>query len=618
LHGNATEKKKQEQSIITNERRFKGLVQAGSDLISIVSLQGEYQYVSPTVTNVLGYDPEFLVNRSVFDLINPQHHDIVRSALTTVSQQFRVELPLFQIKSAKGEWRWLKTIATNMVNEECIGGIVANSRDVTEQIRTEEQKERAIRRLNNLIENYTQGYLSLDRDWMIKGINPATLRLLGMSEDMLINKSIRELFPRLKGKSYNKQYARVIQEGRLIEFEERMADSNRWFHISAYPYEGELTVFFKEVTDEKLQQLLVNLEKEVLEQYIGATANLKATVDLYLKGLTDIYGIVGFLSLYKKRNDMLYPFSAPTFPLAAIEAIAAGFPVSTDAGSCGAAAFEREAFIVRDIASHPNFEKSRDILLQHNLRSGWSLPLVNAKNKLVGTLGVYHNEIKVPDTKEIEFVKRVASFLQVLIESQAVKEKLILSNERYKYITHATNDATYDWNLMNDYLYWGEGQGKLFGYTNNRSKIDEWERRIHVQERARVSKSLEDAMNNPDVTYWKEEYRYRRADKSYAFVIDDGYIIRDDNGKPVRMVGALKDITKLRESANQILKQNERLQEIATINSHHIRKPLANVLGIINALRFAKDDQEELLAMLESSGQELDAIVRSIAEKTLI
>jgi PAS domain S-box-containing protein len=287
-------------------------------------------------------------------------------------------------------------------------------------------------------------------------------------------------------------------------------------------------------------------------------------------------------------------------------------------GSCGPAAFNKEPYFVRDIENHPNYGSFKTVLLTSNLLSCWSLPLINAKGSLLGTLAVYHNSVKVPDDKERDLVKRVSAFLQILIESHQVKERLLISNERYKYITLATNDATYDWNMLNEYLYWGEGAAKLFGYPEKKSRIEDWEKRIHPADRDRINKSLSDILANTNVAYWHQEYRYQRADHSYAFVIEDGYIIRNQTGKPIRMVGVLKDITKLKEDANQILRQNKRLQEIARINSHSIRKPLANVLGIINTLKYADAELiQELMVMLEESGEELDKVIRTIAKKTV-
>ncbi|HEY0054250.1 MAG TPA: PAS domain S-box protein [Pedobacter sp.] len=615
---NATERKKQEELIRFNENRFKGLVQSGADVIAILDHKGVHQYISPTISTVLGYNPDALLGKSLFDLVHPDNHDLISTSIKRVLQQYRVELPLYKIKNASGEWRWMKTIVTNLMDDVSISGIVANSRDITEQILIENEKENAIKRLNNVIENYTQGYLNLDKDWVVRGVNPATLRLLGATEEMLLNKSITDLFPNHESPFYE-QYKIAIKENRFVEFEEKMFSTNRWFLISAYPYENSLTVFFKETTHEKLQQLLVNLEKEVLELNIISGKALSVTVERYLEGLNKIYNLQCLLCLYNRQKSLLIPFSAPNFPKEYVEAHAKGFPATTDYGACGSAGFTKQSFIVSDIINHPVYKPYKEILLKNNLRSCWAHPMVSSKDELIGTLAIYHGAVREPDDNERELIKRVSAFLQTLIESHQVKDNLAISNERYKFITHATSDATYDWNMDDEYLYWGEGAGKLFGYSELKSKITDWGNRIHIDERDRVNESLEKALENPLVNYWHEEYKYERADGTFAFVLDDGYILRNENNVPIRMVGAMKDLTKLKEDATQILLQNTRLQEIATINSHQIRKPLANVLGIINAIKAAEPTEvNELLALLDESGQELDSIVRMIALKTLV
>ena len=83
------------------------------------------------------------------------------------------------------------------------------------------------------------------------------------------------------------------------------------------------------------------------------------------------------------------------------------------------------------------------------------------------------------------------------------------------------------------------------------------------------------------------------------------------------MVGAMQDHTKVYEHQYQVLKQNNTLREIAQINSHHIRKPLANILGLISTIKVAEvSEVGELIGLLETSGHELDEITREIAKKT--
>lgn len=616
---NAMERKKQEEQILFNERRFRGLVQSGSDMIAIIDKDGIYQYVSPTITAILGYAPEFLTGKAPLGFIHNDDKGKVESALLMAFQQYKIEPEIFRFINANGEWRCLKVVITNMLMDNSINGIVVNARDVTEQLAIENQKAQAIKRLNNLIENYTQGYFSLDKDWIIREVNPATLRLLDLPREQLIDRAISDLFPKSNGASFYDEYEKAINENVFVEFEERMVSSNRWFLVSAYPYEENLTVFFKEITQEKLQKLLVNLEKNVLEINTIVGSSLKETVDHYLKGISEIYRVKCFLSLHDKERDLLFPFSAPGLPAEYLDSLTAGFLIDPEGGSCGPAAYFKDNFVIENIALHSNTEKDKDVFSAHNLLSCWSTPIIDNQKELIGTLAIYHDSVGAPDETEYELIKRVTAFLNLLIESHQTRERLLISNQRYKYITYATNDAIYDWNIESGQIDWGEGAAKLFGYNERKSTISSWKARLHHSECQKITDSLQQAIDDKTRSYWHAEYRYKRSDGSYAYVIEDGYIIRDTHNMPLRMVGALKDISKLKESALKILKQNRRLQEIATINSHHIRKPLANILGLIEAIKVADEAHiQELIGLLDTSGTELDSIVRKIAKKTLV
>lgn len=615
---NATERKKREEELIFNEMRFRRLVQTGSDMIVVLDDNYQYQYISPTVTSILGHDPEAIKSENLLRFVHNDDKGMLNTALLMASQQYKVEPELFRVIDANGEWRWLKVVITNLLADESINGIVINARDITNQLAAEEQKTQAIRRLNNLIENYTQGYFKLDKNWIIREINPEASRLLNLPKEQLLNHSISDLFSKRTGTSFYEHYEAAIKGNVFVEFEERMESSNKWFVISAYPYEDNLTVFFKEITQEKTQKLLVNLEKDVLEIITGFGSSLKQTVDHYFKGIREIYQLECFLSLHDSEKNLLFPFAGPTVPCEYFDALNKGFIMEHDnIPGCTSMHFEG-TYQIDNLNIHSHTKAFAEIFSAHDISSCWYRPINDHENELIGMLVIYHHVIKSPDEKERELLNRVTAFLKLLIDRNQIKERLLISNQKYKYITAATKDATYEWNIENGHMDWGESACKLFGY-NEDSTINDWETRIHPADCERVMKSLQIAIDNESRIYWHGEYRYKRVDDSYAHVIDDGYIIRNDDKKPVRMVGAIKDISKLKESALKIVKQNKRLQEIATINSHHMRKPLANILGIIEVIKTANEKElDELVKLLAESGVELDRIVRKIAKKTLV
>jgi PAS domain S-box-containing protein len=231
------------------------------------------------------------------------------------------------------------------------------------------------------------------------------------------------------------------------------------------------------------------------------------------------------------------------------------------------------------------------------------------------------NATQLPDGTLYASARDISEIIKVRRIKERAEERLRLSNERYKLVTAATKDIIWDWNLKNNRLKWGKAFELSFGYANNvrREPIEAWADHIHPDDKEGVVKSIQAAIDSSDVTFWREEYRYLRADNSVAFIIDQGYIIRKVDNKAIRMVGAMQDITELKEKELRIMKQNKQLMEIAQINSHEIRRPVASILGLMQLFdkEMIKDSSlSELVNHLKTTTQELDAVIKRIIDKT--
>ncbi|MBC7651776.1 MAG: PAS domain S-box protein, partial [Deinococcales bacterium] len=148
-------------------------------------------------------------------------------------------------------------------------------------------------------------------------------------------------------------------------------------------------------------------------------------------------------------------------------------------------------------------------------------------------------------------------------ERELALVKLNESNQRYNYVTKATFDAIWDWDITNDTLYWGEGYQTLFGYniTALALNISSWSSKIHPDDIERVVSDITLIVNS-NKTNWEDGYRYQKQDNSYANVIDRGFVIRDEQGKALRMVGSMRDITKSKQE-----EQHLKLLESVIVNT---------------------------------------------------
>src|SRR5262249_11794796 len=124
----------------------------------------------------------------------------------------------------------------------------------------------------------------------------------------------------------------------------------------------------------------------------------------------------------------------------------------------------------------------------------------------------------------------VGAFLDVTERKQA-EEALRASEERFRTLAKATNDAVWDWDLATDKIWCNEGVLTLFGYQlpNAEADLAWWLERIHPDDRAAVEAFFFDIVRGKELS-WVDEYRFRCEDGSYKDVYDRGYIIRDANG----------------------------------------------------------------------------------------
>ncbi|MBV8620228.1 MAG: EAL domain-containing protein [Curvibacter sp.] len=162
--------------------------------------------------------------------------------------------------------------------------------------------------------------------------------------------------------------------------------------------------------------------------------------------------------------------------------------------------------------------------------------------------------------------------LEDIHERKLSEEALRDSEERFKLAARATADVVWDWDLLSDQLWWSQGLQRLFGIAAETLEPGSHSRsqRLHPEDRERVQASLAAVLQGRE-RQWADEYRFRRADGSYARVQDQGFVIRDAEGRARRMVGGLKDLTdqhRAREEARRDLQTRADIarfqQEIAS------------------------------------------------------
>jgi len=145
------------------------------------------------------------------------------------------------------------------------------------------------------------------------------------------------------------------------------------------------------------------------------------------------------------------------------------------------------------------------------------------------------------------------------------EEALEQAAKRFHLVTLATQDAIFDWDLVTHDIWRNENYRRLFG-APERSLDSEnwWADRLHPEDRDRAVVALDAALGS-EASLFSAEYRLRCPDGSYAHIIDRAYIVRNTQGQPVRMIGALSDLTE-RRRVEEALRESEKLYRLLAEN----------------------------------------------------
>ena len=211
----------------------------------------------------------------------------------------------------------------------------------------------------------------------------------------------------------------------------------------------------------------------------------------------------------------------------------------------------RASHSIRADLIHPDDRQRFSEAIAHSLDTGASLDLEVRSARPAGAprrVELRGRKMSCAETGLVRF----AGTAQDVTERAQAAEALRKTEERLALLSRATNDVLWDWDLATNEMSWSAGLGQQFGYLPEEIGTTPSVRfaRVHPADAGRIERELR-ALIDGSGSSWSGEYRFRRADGTWAECLDRCFIVRDERGRSLRLVGSMMDVSLLRRAEHE-------------------------------------------------------------------
>ena len=408
--------------------------------------------------------------------------------------------------------------------------------------------------LNNYFRSIDIGQIFLDRKLRIRKFNPSSVKLINLIESD-IGRPFGHISTNLSNENLIADIEGVLRSGNVVEKEVTLLNG-RASLMRIFPYVRQdrqsdgVVITFVDITAMKN-----------LNSIISAVFNATKNAILALKAVRDEnYKIVDFQFLTANESaEQFYNKKRSEFIGKNLSVV---FPSVIEKGL-----LDRYRRVVQE-----DITAKFEYPVKCNNKEGWweitavkmmdgvaiTIADITEKREAEDKIKANYNEL----IRTREELKKLNSELEKKVQERT--RLLAESEERFRLVSQATNDAIWDWDLVNNTIWLSNNYYSMFGYDQPDEKLKRktWLDRVHPEDRPKVNESISASINNGS-KQWTAEYRYQKANGEYAQILDRGYILHDEYGTPYRMLSSMLDVTQLRKTEQDYLNSVEQRKFLA-------------------------------------------------------
>ncbi len=478
----------------------------------------------------------------------------------------------YRFITKKGAVKYVKVLGKMQYQNHKKFKVLGTMQDITELKMIQQENNKYKQRLKSTLNNITEGYYLINRDWIITAVNPSFVKMSGIMQENLINHHYVEVFPDSKTLKFYDQLKKVLEEELPVNFEEFDPVRKIWIYINAYPTDEGAAVYITDITENKEKDLRL---KEALERY-----------DLVAKATKDV------IYDYNSEQDQL-KYSNSMADLLEIPKEQIGNDIKWFKSIIHPDDADRVLGVYRQAID----QKKENYNIEYRVRTNSnSYKYVYDQNYLQYDAG--HNFVRmIGAIKDIDQLKRFDDENKRLVDIITKVNNMIIIqdvNHKITWVNKAFENQT--GYKLNDII----GKNPVF-LQGSGSKSEQNDHRIIFDSKSNFRNFSLETINytSAGIKYWVNAEFTPLFNAGGKF---DGYITIQNN------------ITARKEKEEKIRHQNEILKNIAWMSSHELRRPVASILGLIELINETADeeDRNKSIRMMNICARELDAIIHKI------